>query len=384
MSQIDHVLQEAVAAGSVPGVVAVVADRDGVRYRGAYGLQRTDRPDPMTQDTIFRISSWTKSVTTTAIMQLVERGLVRLDQPVVEVAPEFGKIQLLAGIDGDRPILRPPSSPVTIAHLATHTSGLAYDIWSDVVLRYQELTGTPSVLSGLRESLFSPLIFEPGTGWAYGPGIDWLGQVVEAVTGERIDRYLSANIFRRLGMTSTGFRVADGDRARLAAIHARAEDGSLTPLDFDWTTDPGHILCGHGLYSTVDDYVRFLQIFLHDGRGNGEQIIRPQTVRQMTENRIGDVVPGVMRSTMPHLSNDAEFFPGLRKGHSVGFQTILEQPPGMRSAGSLSWAGLFNVFYWWDPTRQLVAAIASQLLPFQDPRAMALYGEFERAVYRSF
>ena len=339
----------------------------------------------MTYDTLFRISSLTKAVTCTAAMQLVERGLLRLDQPVASIIPEFENIQVLEGFDGDTPRLRPPKTQATVCQLATHTAGFAYEIWSDKILKYQRVTGHPGIVTGSREVLFTPLAFDPGTDWAYGIGFDWLSQVVEAVSGQTIDKYLQENVFGPLGMNRTSFSPGEEERASLATVHARGADGSMTPIDrhFDWVQHPEYVLGGHGLYSTAGDYIKFVQTFLHDGRLNGNKILEPASVQVMTQNHIGDLYTKPMKTTDPALSNDAEFFPGMPKKHSPGFQINTEQWPGMRAAGSLGWAGLFNVFYWWDPTNGVAATILMQLVPFQDPRAMELYANFEKAVYAS-
>lgn len=383
--EIDRILHSAVDDGIVPGVAAMVAGPSDVHYCGTFGKANVSIEAPVTRDTIYKVSSWTKAITTTALMQLVERGLIKIDQPVASIIPTFKDIQILEGFDGETPKLRPPRNEVTIGHLATHTSGLAYDIWSDKLLKYKSLTGAPSGLVGGKASLLSPLMFEPGTEWAYGTGIDWLGEVIEIVSGQRVDRYLEEMIFTPLAMKDTSFSVSDAKRARIATVHTRKDENSFTPIEFEWapTLSADRVLSGHGLYSTLDDYTSFLQMFLNEGTGMGRQILRPETVRSMTENRIGDVNVGVMKSTVPHLSCDAEFFPGMPKRHSLGFQITTEQWAGMRSAGSLSWAGLLNLFYWWDPTRKLAVTFATQLLPFQDKRVMELFVNFEKAVYKA-
>lgn len=385
IEEIDRILGDAVQNGTVPGVAAVVAGPSDVYYRGAFGAANASTGTPVACDTILKVSSLTKAVTTAALMQLVERGLVTVDQPVASIIPSFGKIQVLEGFDGNVPKLRPPRTEVTISHLATHTSGLAYDIWSDKVRTYKSLAGAPTGIAGDQEALFSPMIFEPGTDWAYGPGIDWLGEIIEIVAGQSVSDYLQEKIFAPLGMNDTSFFVSEDKRSRVAAVHTRDGDNSFSVIDFEWSKTPAtdRILSGHGLYSTLEDYTLFLQIFLNEGLGNGHQVLRPETVRLMTQNRIGDVNMGVMKSTNPSLSCDAEFFPGMRKKHSLGFQITTEQWPGMRSAGSLSWAGLLNLFYWWDPVQKIAVTFATQLLPFQDKRVMELFGDFERAVYKA-
>ena len=380
--QIDRVLGEAVDSAALPGVSVAVAGPDDVYYRGCFGKANVATGAPVTRDTVFRISSLTKSVVTLGLMQLVERGLVDPDQPVSSIIPAFDDIQVLEGFDGDTPRLRRPRTDVTVSHLATHTSGLTYDVWSEKMLRYQEITGAVSSFTGKREGLFLPLTFDPGTDWAYGTGVDWTGEIIETVTGRRVDDYLRDEIFTPLRMHNTSFALDDRQRSRVAAVHHRDEQDKFVATDFDWTP-ADRVLSGHGLYSTVDDYTLFLQMLLNDGAGDGHRLLQPETVRKMTENRIGDIDVPVMRSAMPQLSGDAEFFPGMRKKQSLGFQVTTEQWPGMRSAGSQFWAGLFNLFYWWDSTEKLAVTFAAQLLPFQDPRVMVVFERFERAVYQT-
>ena len=386
MSQeIDRILEEAMNENTVPGIAAMVAGPDKLHYCGAFGKKNVSTDDPIRRDTIYKVSSWTKAITTAGLMQLVELGRIEIDQPVASVIPLFKDIQVLDGFDGETPKLRSPRREVTIAHLATHTSGLAYDFWSEKLLKYKSAKGAPTGLVGRKESLLSPLMFEPGTEWAYGTGIDWLGEIIEAVSGQRVDDYLQEKIFTPLGMKDTSFSVDEAKRSRVATVHTRKGNDAFTPIAFEWTPTLGadRILSGHGLYSTLDDYISFLQMFLNEGTAKGHRILLPETVRLMTENRIGDVNVGVMKSTVPHLSCDAEFFPGMPKRHSLGFQITTQEWEGMRSAGSLSWAGLLNLFYWWDPKRKLAATFATQLLPFQDPRVMTLFVTFEKAVYKA-
>lgn len=385
-AEIDQVLNSGVQDGTLPGVVVMAVGPDRTYYQAAFGFANAAEATPMRVDTIFKVSSLTKAVTTAALMQLVERGLLSLDQPASSIVPAFKDIQVLDGFDGGVPVLRPPRREVTVAHLATHTSGLAYDIWSEKARQYRAWVGASTGITGGRDSLESPLMFDPGEAWAYGPGIDWLGEIVQAVTQRRIDDYLEQEIFKPLEMKDTAFHVPLAKRERVSAVHTRRDAESFDVLDFQWSKEPANerILSGHGLYCTVPDYSRFLQMFLNAGASaKGRRVLKPETVAAMAQNRIGDVDVGVMETTNKGLSLDAEFFPGMKKKHSAGFQITTEQWPGMRSAGSLSWAGLLNLFYWWDPERRIAVTFASQLLPFQDKRVMSLFSELEQAIYRS-
>ena len=223
--KIDEVLQTAVARGDVPGVVALAAGDDGVLYEGAAGRRAADAGDPITPDTMLRIASMTKMVTTTAALQLSERGRLELDAPVETYRPEFADLQVLEGFEGDAPRLRPPRTRATVRQLITHTAGLGYWFWNSEIDRYEQVTGTPNMLSGSDAMFTSPLLFDPGTRFEYGISVDWLGRVVEAVSGQSLDAYFLANITGPLGMTSTTARMTDAQRA--LGAHPRPRRGRL-------------------------------------------------------------------------------------------------------------------------------------------------------------
>ena|SRR5436309_414364 len=221
LSQADRVLREAAAAGAVPGVVATAANREGPIYRGAFGKRTLPSGPAMTADTVFWIASMTKAITSTAAMQLVERGKLELDRPIRQVLPELGAAKVLEGFDAaGEPKLRPARRDITLRHLLTHTAGFAYDIWSPDLVRYQEKMGIPGVISCQNLALTTPLLFEPGEKWNYGINIDWVGKAVEKVSGQNLEVYFRDNIFAPLGMRDTGFKL-DASR-RAARRHARA------------------------------------------------------------------------------------------------------------------------------------------------------------------
>jgi CubicO group peptidase (beta-lactamase class C family) len=381
MSAIDQVLSGAIAAGAAPGIVAAVASRDGITYQGAFGRRSTAAPDPIVPDTIFRIYSMTKAVGSIAAARLVEQGKLHLDAAVESIVPAFGELKLLEGFDGDRPILREPRRKATVRQLATHTSGLVYEFWNAKIAKYLEVTGTPSVLSGKRQGLMYPLVFEPGERWDYGIGIDWLGQVIEAVSGKRLDAYCRDEIFSPLAMADTDFECEGARRARLAGVHARAADGSLSAITLDPPSHPEVYGAGYGLYSTARDYMQLLLMLLNEGKWNGAQILRPETVDYMLRNHIGELEVGKLTTVMPAISCDAEFFPGMEKKHSLATMINMTPARGMRAAGSHTWAGALNTFFWLDPASGVAGVILMQLLPFADPKAIDALVAFEKAVY---
>ena len=360
----------------------MAATRAGPVYRGAFGKRALPDGAAMTADTVFWIATMTKAITSAAAMQLVEEGKLGLDRQIAELLPELAAPQVLEGFDAaGEPRLRPAKRPLTLRHLLTHTAGFAYAFWNPDIGRYIEKTGIPDLVTCRNAALMLPLTFDPGDKWDYGTNIDWVGKAVERVSGRRLGDYFAENLFGPLGMKDTGFKLTQDHRARLAGMHARDEDGSLAPIPFEIPQEPEFEMGGGGLYGTAADYLAFEQLFLNDGRADGPQILRPETVRLMSENAIGALEVRLLRTAMPAFSNDAEFFPWMVKKWGLGFMITTAQVPGGRSPGSLAWAGLGNTYFWIDPVKGVAGVILMQLLPFADPKALALLDGFEKAVY---
>ncbi len=381
LSHVDAALSRAVEAGEVPGVVAMAATDGRPLYEGAFGSRDLVNGPAMTRDTVFRIASMTKAVTSVAAMQLVEQGKLQLDQPLGDLFPELAAPQVLEGFDSSgAPRLRPARRPITLCHLLTHTAGFGYEIWNADLIRYVAVTGMPSFTTGKLAALRLPLVFDPGDRWEYGINIDWVGRAVEAASGQLLDAYFREHIFAPLGMTDTGFVPSADQASRLVRVHSRGSDGSLEPITMDMPQRE-FFSGGGGLLSTGPDYLAFLQMLVHQGRFNGGELLRPETVDLMGQNQIGTLQLGIMRTATPELSNDVDLFPGIRCGHGLA-NVINEQPgPNGRSAGTLTWAGIFNSYYWIDPQKHVTGVILTQILPFADDRVVRLYGEFERGVY---
>lgn len=380
---IDAVLRGAVERGEVPGVAAVAGNRGGTLYEGAFGRRGLDRPDPMTPDTVAWIASMTKAVTSVAALQQVEAGKLALDAPIGETVPALAQPKVLEGFEADgAPKLRPARRPVTLRHLLTHTAGFSYDIWNADIGRHMERHGLPGIISCRRAALDTPLVADPGERWEYGIGIDWAGLAVEAVTGQRLDEVLRERVLGPLGMRDTAFRLGEAQRVRLASMHARGPDGSLSVIPFEVPQDPEFHMGGGGLYGTAPDYLRFCRMVLNGGTLDGARVLSPETAAELGRNQIGPLEVRKLVTALPNSSNDAEFFPGMPKTWSLAFMLNEEDAPGGgRSAGSLAWAGLANTYYWIDPKRDVAGVVVTQILPFADPKALDLLGAFERAVY---
>lgn len=387
--RLDEILQRVATdsdpAARVPGVVATVTRADGTVYEGAAGVRSEASDAPMTTDSVFCMFSTTKAVTGTTVLQCVEEGLLDLDAPASEYVPEIAELHVIEGFAADgTQILRPPTTPITTRMLMLHTAGLGYMFFSDVYSRILADTGQPDIIGATKASLMTPLLFDPGTQWNYGTNMDWAGLVVESVRGQRLGAVMAERVFAPLGMTETAFTMTPSMTAQLADVHQRsADDGALTPTGMVLPQDPDIQMGGHGLYSTMPDYTKFLRMWLRDGEGDHGRVLNSDTVAAAATNGLGDLKVGMLKTSSPSLSHDAEFFPGLSKSWAYSFMVNDEQAPTGRSAGSLAWAGLGNLYYWIDRAADVAGIWGTQILPFADPGSVGGYLDFETAVYDS-
>jgi len=379
---IDQVLQDAVAAGAVPNVAAIAADRNGVIYEGAAGPKTAGSDEPLTVDTHFRIMSMTKMVATTAALQQVEKGALDLDAPVADYCPEFADVQVLDGWDGDTPRLRAPASQATVKQLVTHTSGLGYWFWSEDLVKWEAATSTPNVLSGANVVFTAPLLADPGTQYIYGINTDWLGKVTEAAGGKTLDVLVKEGITGPLGMNETAFSLNEGWKDTTTPVHVRGEDGNWVDSGIELNQTPEYWAGGHGLYSTPRDYIKFQQALLGGGEFDGVRILQQGTVDQAFTNQIGDLdFPPAIPTADPASTHSFNAGPGYKWG--LGLLLNTQDIPGMRRAYSGAWAGLCNTHFWVDPTTGICASIYSNFLPFVPPEALELYANYEKALYAS-
>jgi methyl acetate hydrolase len=375
--EIGRELQARVRAREIPGVVAMAANQQSVIYEGAFGFRDMAKASRMSTDTIFRIASMVKLLTSIAALQLVERGKLMLDEPAGNFDPELGSVQILAGFDSKGiPQLRPAQKPITLRSLLTHTSGFSYPLWDPIEVRYLKIARGDPALPRM------PLMFEPGSRWAYGGSLDRVGRMVEIAGGQSLDRYFSDHITGPLGMIDTGFSLNEEQRARQALLYVRGANGELLPQPPEKPKVTKVLSGGGGIYSTAPDYLTLLQALLNGGRLRETSILRTETVAMMSENQIGNLEAGILRTTNPALSNDVDFFPGIQLRWGLGHMINIAPVSGGRKAGSLTWAGLLNTYYWIDPAMRIAAVIMMQILPFADRKALKAYRQFEHGVYR--
>jgi methyl acetate hydrolase len=381
-AQIDQALRQKSEAKEIPGVVAIAATGGEVIYEGAFGKRDLSKDDPMTSNSVFWIASMTKAITSAAAMQLVEQGKLSLDEPIGKLLPDLAAPQVLEGFDANgEPNLRPAKKPITLRHLMTHTAGFCYHLWNGDMAKYLEKAGLPTITTCKNDALKTPLASDPGTRWEYGINIDFVGKAVEAASGKRLDAYLRDHMFAPLDMTDTGFRIGESQRKRLVGMHARGPDGSLTPIPFELDQEPEFHMGGGGLYSTATDYIKFTQMILNKGRGNGNQVLKAETVATMGQNHIGELNMTKMISADPGATNDVDLYPDMVKKWGLSFLINTAKTSEGRSPGSLAWAGLANTYFWIDPSRDVTGVILMQLLPFADKKCLEAFGGFESGVY---
>ena len=278
------------------------------------------------------------------------------------------------------PQFRPPASQATVKQLITHTSGLGYWFWHGDLVQWEKITGIPNVVAGSRSSLRAPMVADPGTAFIYGINTDWLGQVIEAVTGLPLDVAMKQNITGPLGMDHTAFSMNDADRANCSPVHVQGEDGQWSSIGEILNPAPEYFAGGHGLYGTPGDYIRFERALLRGGELDGVRILRPDTVDAAFRNQIGDLdFPAEIATADPASSGPLAVGPGYKWGYGLLLNT--EDEPGRRRAWTGAWAGLCNTHFWVDRTAGVCASVYSNFLPFLTPQALQLYTDFERALY---
>jgi methyl acetate hydrolase len=373
---LDGLLRKGVEDKSVVGVVAMATDRKGPFYQGAFGVADAATGRALTTDALFRIASMTKAITSTAAMQLVEQGRVGLDDPVEKYLPAFAHLQMFESFDPATGAYRlaPARSVATVRHLMTHTSGLGYPFTSATLRDFKPRPDDDYPIG--------PLLFEPGARWHYGTSIDWLGKVVEAVSGRPLDEYFRLRVTGPLGMADTFYNVPADKQARLVATHHRGDDGVIVKDEVQPPATINPIIGGGGLSSTAADYIRFVRMILNNGELDGVRLLKADTVAAMGQNAIGNVSVPALKTALPLRSDDFSFIADGRDKWGLGFLITVDDVKGKRSAGSLSWGGINNTYFWIDPRRGIGGVILMQFLPFADRKALALYDGFERGVYQ--
>jgi len=372
-------MNEAVQRGDTPGVAELVVDRQGILFEGAAGKADIEKNVPMKTNAIFNIASMTKPVTSVAIMMLMEQGKLKLDDPVSKyLGAGYEHMQVIAKFnDKDATYeTRPAKNVMTIRHLLSHTSGIGYSFTNPI-----EFALVNKTKKGEWEL---PLLDEPGTKFNYSASTRVLGFIVEKVTGSPLEPWYQEHIFKPLGMADTSWAVAADKQARLPVQYTRFT-GAIAPLPATPvpSTPTAPFRGDGGLYSTIEDYSKFVRMLLNSGALGSAKILTPASVKMMGENQIGAIF--VERQPDADKQRTRPFPLGAGKDKfGLGFQIASNDPAAskFRSPGSMSWAGIFNTEFWVDPVKQIGGVHMMQLLPFYDDGAIRALRGFEEAAYR--
>jgi len=348
-----------------------------VVYLDSAGFMDIVHGRPMRSDGVFRIFSMTKPVTAVAVMQLVEKGKLRLDDPVSKYIPAFAGTQVYLGGGAASPRLGPPARPITIDALLTHTAGLTYGAFGntavDSIYRRANMLDASRTIAQFADSLARlPLLFSPGSAWNYSFAMDVLGRVVEVVSGKPLDRYFQDEILGPLGMRSTGFRFSHATTGHVPVVYGTDGSGKLAPVQIDDSYQPSARIFygGGGLLSTIDDYLRFTQALLSGGVLDGHRILKATTVATMMQDHLPAAI-----TPMP-----AGVWPLGRYGFGYGGAVRVDSAssvPG--NVGTYRWSGYASTFFWIDRKADLVAMIWTQYVP--SPAVFGLDNDFQRLVY---
>jgi CubicO group peptidase (beta-lactamase class C family) len=364
LTRIDRTYQRYVDEGKLPGFLAVIA-RDGKLVHVAKGgLRDIEASTPVEDDTLFRIYSMTKPITSVAAMMLWEEGAFELKDPIERWLPAFAGARVWAGGSQNKPMTVPATEPIRMWHLLTHTSGLTYGFHYahplDGVYRKHGFEFAPldkDLATATDEFATLPLLFEPGTEFNYSVSTDVLGRVIEVLSGQPLDVFLKERVLDPLGMRDTVF--GDADPARLAALY----DAGLTRNDrmgAGATQTPVFLSGGGGLVSTAADYHRFTSMVLGGGELEGTRLLGTRTLRYMGRNHLpgGAELKDVARPTISETQNDG-------MGFGLGFSVVLDaaKTKELRSEGELAWGGLASTGFWVDPAERITAGFFTQLMP---------------------
>ncbi|MFA9566277.1 MAG: serine hydrolase domain-containing protein [Acidimicrobiales bacterium] len=372
LERVGAVCRRYVDTGRLPCTDVQISRRGQIVYRDTYGSADLRTDQPLADDTIFRIYSMTKPITSIALMQLYEQGEVLLENRVDRFIPEFGEVQVWTGGTEDAPQVRPPSRPITVHDLLTHLSGLTYGFMFahpvDAIYRHNDLGNFTRPDISLAESMevlaSIPLQFDPGSRWNYSMSTDVCGRIVEVVSGMALDAYLDRHVFEPLGMVDTGFWIDEAQLGRFTTNYMRTPDERMLRVDVPradrHSVAPAYLSGAGGLVSTLDDYLRFVRMLLGGGELDGRRVIGPRTLDYMTSNHLPD---NRTLNEMDQVTFSEATMEGT--GFGLGFSVLVDPAAnqGIGTPGEFAWGGAASTTFWIDPAEELSVIFMTQLLP---------------------
>ena len=378
---IDQALAD--SSSRVPGLSAMVSSEENTLYKGHFGYLDLEKKLPVDDNSLFRIASMTKAVTSTCIMQLIERGELSLDTELKQFFPEVASKKIIEGFnENDQPIYSEVTNAVNISHLLSHSSGFGYEMWNENITKLVGRGELVSMMTNKKEFLDAPLLFNPGSAWEYGIGIDWLGVLIEKISDMSLQDYMKENIFNPLGMNDTSYDLPLSDHDRVIKVYNRTGE-NFAEIPFGVTETFDFYSGGGGLISNAEDYSTFLKIFLNKGKGNGSQVLKESSIQTMLVSSDKNIKMNKLPTSAPPLTEDMEIMPGIDKSWSPGFMINHEESQTGRPKESAGWAGLFNSYFWIDTENKIVSVVLMQMLPFLEKGCVQTLEEFESSIYKN-
>ena len=386
IKNIDAFLLGAIENLQVPSIAAIIVDQEKILYEGYYGFKNINKQEKINHNTLFRIASMTKPITSLCIFQLIERGYINLETNIEDISEKYKNIQIINSFEANNPVYNNPTNKIKIKHLLNHTAGYGYEIWDKEINELVNLKLLNSLFDDDTGFLNAPILFNPGSEWKYGINTDVLGNLVEKITNQKLGTFMDENIFKKINMTKTSFDLTKEDFENIAIKHSKNKNNEYIieddELEFHNLKQTNQFHAGGGgLISTPRDYSKFMQIFLNQGKLNNKTLLSKENFKNMTTNQIESLNTNKLNSVMLEISNIADFNPGIHKKFSYGFMINTEKTNEGRPKNSLFWTGLSNTFFWIDLENKLAASIFMQTKPYFSKECVEIFKNFERKIY---
>ena len=384
MEKINQVIEAALEESNIPYAAYAVTNSKETLFSRSVGYEDLKKTKPLETNAIFRIASMTKALTTSAFMILAKEKELDLHSPAENYIDNLKSLQV-ASVENDEIIYSEPETKVTLHQLLTHTSGFGYDFHHETLSHLLLDKKIVDLLDKEGKFLEAPLIEQPGKYWHYGIGLGWIGRIIETLSEQSLNDYMTEKLFKPLEMSNTSFDISTIGEDRLPKIYSIEEDGSLIDIS-ELMSSPQidkFAYGGGGVFSCPDDYAKFLRMFLNGGKANGENVLSIETVKQMTTNQIGELNVPFQPTFNPSIIAPNEWFPGIEKKWGYSFMINSEDVPNRRTKGSCAWSGIMNTFFWFDQQKDIGGTIMMQIAPCYHEKPKQVLKRFEEAIYKS-
>ena len=384
MENLNKVIEIALRENEIPYAAYGVTNKNQTLASGSIGHTDLQKINSLNPNSIFRIASMTKPLTSTALMLLAREKNINLETPVENYLAEFKNIKVAKLIDGEI-FYSKPETKITLHQLLTHTSGFGYDFHHETLSHLLVNKKIAGLADKEGKFLNTPLVEQPGKYWHYGIGLGWIGKFIEKLSETSLNDFMTKKIFTPLGMKDTSFDVSLLGEHRLPSVFLKKERASLVDISEHMPSPQMNEFAygGGGLFSTPKDYLKFIRLFLNGGKVDGIQFLPEEIIMKMTSNQIGDLDVPFQPTFNSTLCAPNEWFPGVKKKWGYGFMINTADIPGRRSNSSCAWSGILNTFFWFDLKKGIGGTIMMQMYPCYHEDTKKIFKKFEEHIYSS-